>query len=71
MKMARGAGRKNGVGRVPGQGECEQDTSMDGVDSVDYKWMVLDNVGCQMVLDSVGCWMVPDGFRMVPDGAGR
>ena len=31
----------------------------------DYKWMVLDNVGCRMMLDSVGCWMVLDGCRMV------
>ena len=73
--MARGAGRKNGVGRVPdgcrtGARRCEQD----------YKLMVLDSVGCWMVLDSVGCWMVLHGCqtwcqmligagwcRMVPD----
>ena len=30
-----------------------------------YKWMVLDNVGCRMLLDSVGCWMVPDGCWMM------
>ena len=37
----------------------------------DYKWMVLDNVGCQMVLDSVGCWMLPDGCRMAQVQAGH
>ena len=39
--------------------------------SKDYKWMVLDNVGCWMVLDSVGCWMVPDGCRMAQSRAGH
>ena len=37
----------------------------------DYKWMVLDNVGCQMVLDSVGCWMAPDGCPMMHARAGH
>ena len=44
--------------------KCEQDTSVSHELEQDYKWMVHDNVGCQMVLDSVGCWMVPDGCRM-------